>query len=58
VIGSPNQAQIEHWNGPQTQRWVREQERLDRVFDQLDDVAYEAKYGRSRSSSRRTPQPC
>jgi SAM-dependent methyltransferase len=34
-----NQAAIEHWNGPWTRRWVTEQARLDRVFDQLDDVA-------------------
>lgn len=34
-----NKASIEHWNGPANLRWVTEQERLDRVLDQLDDVA-------------------
>jgi SAM-dependent methyltransferase len=34
-----NQANIDHWNSPLTRRWVTEQERLDRVFSRLDDVA-------------------
>jgi ubiquinone/menaquinone biosynthesis C-methylase UbiE len=34
-----NQPNIDHWNSEPNRRWVTEQPRLDRVFDQLDDVA-------------------
>jgi SAM-dependent methyltransferase len=33
-----NQSQIEFWNGPGAQRWVGEQERLDRSFASIDAI--------------------
>jgi SAM-dependent methyltransferase len=33
-----NESQIELWNGPGAQRWVREQERLDRSFASIDAI--------------------
>ena len=36
---SPNQPQIDYWNGPAAQRWVREQTQLDRVWTPLDELA-------------------
>jgi ubiquinone/menaquinone biosynthesis C-methylase UbiE len=38
---STNQSQIEFWNGPAAQRWVTEQERLDRALGPIDDMALE-----------------
>jgi SAM-dependent methyltransferase len=38
---SANQAQIDFWNGPAAQRWVTEQERLDRALGPIDDLALE-----------------
>jgi SAM-dependent methyltransferase len=38
---STNQAQIEFWNGPAAQRWVTEQERLDRAFGPIDELGLE-----------------
>jgi SAM-dependent methyltransferase len=35
---SANQAQIEFWNGPAAQRWVTEQDRLDRAFSPIDEL--------------------
>ncbi len=37
-----NQAQIEFWNGPAAQRWVTEQERLDRVLGAFDDLGQQS----------------
>src|SRR5690242_10265645 len=36
-----NQSQIEFWNGPAAQRWVTEQERLDRALGPVDALALE-----------------
>ncbi|HMI87581.1 MAG TPA: class I SAM-dependent methyltransferase [Polyangiaceae bacterium] len=36
-----NQPQIEFWNGPAAQRWVAEQERLDRALGPFDDLCLE-----------------
>ena len=33
-----NQAQIEHWNGPEAQRWVELQDRYDRQLEPFADV--------------------
>ena len=38
---SANQAQIDFWNGPAAQRWVSEQERLDRTLGPIDEIAQE-----------------
>ena len=38
---SSNQAQIDFWNGPAAERWVTEQERLDRVLRPLGDLGLE-----------------
>jgi len=38
---SANQAQIDFWNGPAAERWVKEQERLDRALGPVDDLALE-----------------
>jgi SAM-dependent methyltransferase len=37
-VAPANQAQVEQWNSPVNLRWVTEQQRLDRVFDRLDDL--------------------
>ena len=38
-MASVNQPQIEFWNGPAAARWVKEQERLDRAFAPLEELA-------------------
>jgi SAM-dependent methyltransferase len=35
---SVNQPQIDFWNGPAAQRWVSEQERLDRALGPIDEI--------------------
>jgi SAM-dependent methyltransferase len=35
---SPNQPQIDYWNGEASQRWIREQDQLDRVWGPLDEL--------------------
>lgn len=37
-----NQAQIEHWNGPEGQRWVELQDRYDRQLEPFADVLLDA----------------
>lgn len=36
------ETQLDLWNGPAGERWVREQERLDRAFVHIDRIALEA----------------
>lgn len=37
-----NQAQIDHWNGPEAQRWVELQDRYDRQLEPFADVLLDA----------------
>src|SRR5690349_9530265 len=43
---SVNQPQIEFWNGPAAQRWVTEQERLDRALGPIGEMALERSHPR------------
>jgi SAM-dependent methyltransferase len=37
-MSDENRDQIEYWNGPASQRWLTEQDRLDRTFVVVDDA--------------------
>lgn len=42
MTDDPNLAQVEYWNGPSGDRWVREQARIDRAFTPLTAALAEA----------------